>query len=252
VYYATHTGKLPFRYRLAYVICGWWTAKLATRIMAISETSRINVTQLYNINGNRIVVSYPGVDFPDQSKNPSQGDYILYVGQAFPRRHLKETILAFEKVAKDFPELRLISIGPDKYETPTVNLLVSQVKERLKREAVIHKDYVKDSELSDLYAGAKALVYVSDREAFGLPPMEALSFGVPPIIADNELGHELFGNYAFYVGNSNPDGIANGIRNALTQEKKITEIKNNGAEFAKQYSWKNFTDRWLEMIRSLT
>ena len=40
VYYETHEGKLPFRYRLAYGIFGWWTAKFATKILAISETSK--------------------------------------------------------------------------------------------------------------------------------------------------------------------------------------------------------------------
>ena len=118
----------------------------------------------------------------------------------------------------------------------------------MNREAVVHKDYVEDGELVELYAGAKALIYVSDREAFGLPPMEVLSFGVPPVIADNELGHELFGEYAFYVGNPTPDGIAEGIRQALTQTEKITKIKTAGPEFVKKYSWKSFTDKFLEKL----
>lgn len=251
VYYETHEGRLPFRYRLAYAIFGWWTAKFATKILAISETSKKNIARLYNVNPNRIVVNYLGVDFPLRfNLNNSPGDYVLFVGQAFPRRHLKETILAFEKMATEFPELQFIAVGPDKYETPTINPLVSQVNARLKREAVIHKDYIKDGELADLYAGAKALVYVSDREAFGLPPMEALSFGVPPIIADNELGHELFGEYAFYAGNPNPDGIAEGIRQALTQTEKIQKIKTDGPAFVKKYNWKSFADKFFEIIKN--
>lgn len=252
VYYETYHGKLPFRYRLAYGIFGQWTADFATKILAISETSKKNIGHLYNIGRERITVNLLGIDFISHGKTREESNYILYVGQAFPRRHLKETILAFEKIAGDFPELKLIAVGPDKYETPTIGRLVSEVNGRLGRQGVIHKDYVKDDELAGLYAGAKALIYVSDREAFGLPPLEALSFGIPPIIADNDLGHELFKNYAFYVHSADPEGIAEGIRDALTQKEKIAETKNNGAEFAKQYSWKNFTDRWIEMVRSLT
>lgn len=257
-YYETYKGKLPFRYRLAYWVFTNWTAKFATKIMAISETSKKNVAKLYNIIPNRVVVNHLGINF-DKIENfklkIENYPYILYVGQAFPRRHLKETILAFEKIVPDFPDLKLIAIGPDKYppagrvgETPTIKSLVSQVNNKFHREAVIHKDYIKDDELAELYAGAKALVYVSDREAFGLPPMEALSFGVPPIIADNELGHELFGDYAFYVSNPSPDGIAEGIRQALTQTEKIAKIKTNGPEFIKKYNWKSFTDRFLETL----
>ncbi len=250
VFYEAHEGRLPFRYRLAYGIFGWWTAKFATKIMAISETSKKNIGELYDINTKRIAVNYLGVDFKyDRIKNyTGDSPYILYVGQAFPRRHFKETVLAFEKLVPEFPDLKLIAIGPDKYETPIIKSLISKLNSRLNREAIVHKDYVKDEELSDLYAGAKALVYVSDREAFGLPPMEALSFGVPPIIYDNELGHELFGEYAFYTPHAYPEDIAESIRQALTQTEKIAKIKTDGPEFVKKYSWQKFTDNFLKIL----
>lgn len=261
VFYEAHEGRLPFRYRLAYGIFGWWTAKFATKIMAISETSKKNIGELYDINPKRIIVNYLGVDSQEtREKKPEAENYLLYVGQAFERRHLKETILAFEKLITQhiehtdklefvrMSELKLIAIGPDKYETPTIKNLVSQVNSKLGREAVIYKDYVKDEELNDLYAGARALVYVSDREAFGLPPMEALSFGVPPIIADNELGHELFEEYAFFTKNNDTNGIAEGMLSALTQTEKIQKIKTEGPEFVKKYSWKSFTDKFLEIL----
>lgn len=264
VYYETHTGRLPFRYRLAYGIFGWWTAKWATKILTISETSKKNIAKLYNIKPDRIFVNYPGVDFDSASASSyaktledkqatmryqrKEGNYILFVGQMFPRRHVKETILAFEKLISEFYNLKLIMIGPDKYKEPVINLLVSKINGRLNYETIIHKDYVKDDELVELYADAKVLVYISDREAFGLPPMEALSFGVPPVIADNELGHELFGEYASYVKNPDTDGIADGIRQALTQSDKIEKIKSFGRQFVKKYNWKNFTDRFLNEI----
>lgn len=251
IYYESRNPRLPFRFRLAYRIFAGWAAQHASRIMAISETSKKELVKLFGIKPERITINYLGVDIPDIQETKGGRQYVLYVGQAFPRRHLKETILAFEKIASEFTELKLIAIGPDKYEKPIIKSLVSQVNARLKREAVIHKDYIKDGELADLYSGAKALVYVSDREAFGLPPMEALSFGVPPVIADNELGQELFEDFAFYVRNNDVDGISEGIRQALTQTEKIEKIKMAGPKFSKQYNWNHFTDRWLEIINSL-
>ena len=230
--------------------------------MAISETSRKNIAELYDINEKRIVVNYLGVDFKSKGQQTT-GDYILFVGQAFPRRHLKETILAFEKLITQQNEhpyklenvrvsdFKLIMVGPDKYLEPTINSLVAQVNKQLNREAIIHKDYVKDDELSQLYAGAKALVYVSDKEAFGLPPMEALSFGVPPVIADNELGHELFGEYAFYSKSGEVDDIVEAIKQVLTGSEKIQKIKNFGPEFVKKYNWKSFTDKFLDVTKKL-
>ncbi len=262
VYHEAFNGKLPFKYRFFYMIFGTYSAKHATKLMAISETSKKNMAKLYKIDPDRIFVNHLGVDLKyDRIVNQTGNlPYILYIGQAFPRRHLKETILAFEKLVTEhsnilenvgMSELKLIAIGPDKYPELIIDSLASKVNGRLGREAVIHKNYVEDSELAKLYAGAKALVYVSDREAFGLPPMEALSFGVPPVIADNELGRELFGEYAFYVKNPDPDGIANGISQALTDSNKIQKIKNSGPEFVKKYNWKNFTDKFLENVKDI-
>ena len=268
VHYETHTGKLPFRYRLAYGIFGWWTAKFADKIMAISETSKRNLAKLYNINPSRIIVNYLGVDIGNvrsvgndgnektnptseaiqQAKQSNNSNYLLFVGQMFPRRHAKETILAFEKLTEEFPRLRLVAIGPDKYPEPTINLLVSKVNKELDYEAVIYKEYVSNEELTKLYGKAEVLVYVSEREAFGLPPMEALSFGVPPVIADNELGYELFGGYAFYSKSGGVDDIAETIKRALTENQKIDKIKSEGPEFVKKYNWKSFADRFIENL----
>ena len=252
VYYEAHSGKLPFRYRLSYLIFCWWAAKFATKIMAISETSKKNLVRLYNIKPERIFVNYLGIT-PPQTKNHKleTKNYLLFVGQAFPRRHFKEILLAFEKIASEFPDLKLIAVGPDKYPEPTIEPLVNNVNLKLGRESVIHKDYVSNDELDELYANAKALIYVSDKEAFGLPPMEALSFGVPPIVKDNKLGHELFGEYAFYSKSGNVDDIAYSVRQALTNSEKVQNIKNSGLEFVKKYNWRSFANRWIKIIDEL-
>ncbi|HEY4474899.1 MAG TPA: glycosyltransferase family 1 protein [Candidatus Paceibacterota bacterium] len=263
IYYESRNPKLPFRFRLAYRIFAGWSTVHASKIMAISETSKKELVKFFKIKPERITVNYLGIDFKhDRIINYTENSpYILYVGQAFPRRHLRETILAFEKLITQQNEhpyklenvgmskLKLIVIGPDKYEVPTIDPLVSEVNSRLGKQAIIHKDYIKDSELTELYARAKAFVYVSDREAFGLPPMEALSFGVPPVIADNELGHELFGEYAFYSKSGEIDDIVEAIKQVLIDSEKIQKIKNFGPEFVKKYSWVSFTDRFLKLVK---
>lgn len=252
VYYEIYGGQLPFRYRLAYGIFTWWTAKFATKILAISETSKKNIAGLYKIDPKRIFVDYLGVNQNSKIKNQNENlklkNYVLYVGQAFPRRHLKESLLAFEKIVADYPNLQFIAIGPDKYPSPIINSMVGEINNKLGRKAVIHKDHISDEELIQLYKDAKALIYISDREAFGLPPMEALLYGTPPILMDNELGHELFGNNAIYTKSSNPDEITNAIQTALSDSSIIQNIKKNGPEFVEKYSWKDFTDKFLDIL----
>lgn len=151
-------------------------------------------------------------------------DYILYVGQAFPRRHLKETILACRKL-----EMKLIAVGIDKYP------------EKLDFTGVEHYDRVSDEKLEELYQNARLFVYVSDTEAFGLPPLEALARGVRPVVADTDVSHELFADDAIYC-KPTVDGIANAIQKGLALPKPQPTNK---------FTWKAHTDRFLDLCRSI-
>ena len=271
IWHETHEGKLPFRYRLAYGIFGWWTAKFATKIMAISESSKNEVSKLFKINPERIAVNHLGVNLDKQIANgqwpiaispkplaqTKDSNYLLFVGQSFPRRHLKETLEAFEQIAPQFPDIKLVAIGPDKYDTPTVAPLVEKINKNLGRQAITHQNYLTDEELLSHYQSAKGLIYVSDREAFGLPPMEALTYGVPSIVADMPLTHELFGERTFYVRPELVEGqqkitanaIAAQMRELLTNSSKVEQIKKSAPQIVSKYTWSKFTDRWVNIIR---
>lgn len=148
-------------------------------------------------------------------------DYILYVGQMFPRRHAKETMLACKKLG-----VKLIVVGIDKYK-PKLDIDVE------------HYERVSDEKLEELYRNARLFVYVSDTEAFGLPPLEALAHGVRPVVADTDVSHELFGDDAIYV-QPTVDGIADGIQRGLAMPKPQPIIK---------FTWKDHADRFLALLR---
>lgn len=265
VHYEIKNHQLPFRYRLAYSVFSNWAAKHATRIMAISETSKKEVARVFKISPQRIVANPLGVDIRNPAKNYNlkpitynlkPKTYFLYVGQAFPRRHLRETILAFEKISPEFPELKLVAVGADKYHPPVIENLAAQVNQRAGREVVVHYDYVGDDELAALYANAKALVYVSDREAFGLPPLEALSYDTVPVIAETEINREIYGDNAFFVkpglATAPVDKITEAIRQALTDEPKRQQIAAAAPAIVSRYTWPAHANRFLKIIKGIT
>ncbi|HZZ99613.1 MAG TPA: glycosyltransferase, partial [Candidatus Paceibacterota bacterium] len=244
VYYEAH-GKLPLRYRLAYSIFGGWTARSADKILAISETSKKELGKVYDIAPHRIIVDQLGVEVSSDAP-AHEGNYLLAVGQGFPRRHFREILLAFERIAPEQPELKLILIGPDKYEQPTIAPLLVKINKNLGREAVIHHEYVSEEELVGYYKGARGVLYISDREAFGLPPMEAWRFGAPAILNDTAISHELFGEHAFLAKTADAEGVAAAMKELLTDTTKVQAIKEAGPEILAKYTWKKFCDRWLE------
>ena len=210
LYLEMHGKDLPWRYRIAYKIFSTHAAHKATKINVYSKTSGMEVARLFKIDPSRIIVNYLGVSQEVKPLNSElrgfTSQYILYVGQMFPRRHAKETILACKKLG-----VKLIAVGVDKYP------------ENLDFTDVEHYDHISEENLEELYKNARLFVYVSDTEAFGLPPLEALAWGVRPVVADTDVSHELFGNDAIYC-HPTVDGIADGIRRGLASAKPAPSI----------------------------
>ncbi len=257
VYYEFTAGRLPWRYRLAYKIFASWAAKHAAKIMAISESSKKEIAGLFKIAPWRIVVNQLGVDLHSgletiaAAPKWATGDYILYVGQAFPRRHLKETMLAFAKIIPRFEKLKFVAIGKDKYNPPIISKLKNDINNRLGREAIIYKDYVSENELATLYENAKLLIYVSSKEAFGLPPLEALAYGTPAVVATGNITKEIFEENAFFVANpDNSDSIKAAMIQGLTDDAKRQMILENKNRILSKYTWQKHTDRFLDLCRN--
>ncbi len=259
IYYEFKSGNLPLRYKLAYRIFGQWAAGHATKIMAMSESSKKAMADLFKINAAKISVNQLGIDIRkphSQNMNYEINNYILYVGQAFPRRHLKETILAFEKISSQFPDLKLIAVGKDKYNPPIISDLISQVNQRLERTAIIQKDYVSEEELADLYKNARSLVYVSSKEAFGLPPIEALAFNTVSVVSRNDVTKEIFGSEgnesAFFVDDPNSvDSITDTITASLNNQQKRQQIVNSASNITAKYTWSAYTDRFIKIVKEI-
>jgi len=257
VHHEAHYGSNPFLWRLGFRVFCRWAAKHGTKLETFTESSRRELARLYEIPLEKIAVNYHGVNVSLAGNGHGAGrngrePYILYFGQAFPRRHLKETMLAFEIVARRLPALRLIAVGHDRYNPPVIKKLQEAINERLGREAIVYKEYVPEAERDALFSGAQALVYISTKEAFGLPPLEALGYGTVPIVARTATTEELLADKAFFVNDpESVESIADCMVEALTNHKKRDEIRKSGPEMVGQYSWQAHTDRFLEILRTL-
>lgn len=252
-FYEAQNKNIPFRYRLAYRIFCNWAAWRATKLVAMSEFGKQELRKAAKIDADRIVVNHLAADAPRSNTSAYPGEYILFVAQAFPRRHLKETLLAFEQIAPSYPELKFIVVGPDKYHPVIIKSLIGDINARLETDRVIYKEKVSDRELAALYKGAKAVTYISSKEAFGLPPLEGLAYGSIPVIADNDLSRELFGNAAVFVTQPDSiDEIALALERAAGDMHTRTRIEQERHQVLERFTWKAHTDRFLDIVRNLT
>ena len=109
--------------------------------------------------------------------------------------------------------------------------------------------YVADDELAAAYASAGAIVYVSATEAFGLPPLEALSYGTPAVLADTPVNRELYGPHAFYVPVPITEAaIAAAMTASMQDVARRAEIRDASRSITERFAWGRYSDRFLAAI----
>ncbi|MEX0916781.1 MAG: glycosyltransferase, partial [Candidatus Spechtbacterales bacterium] len=225
-------------------------ARRATRITTQTTASAEDISAQFGIDRKDITVVPLGADIATygSSKAPKE-NYILYVGQAFPRRHLRETMLAFEAIARDFPSLRLIALGVDKYNPPMADELAKTINSRLGGNRIERREGVSDAQLHDLYRRATLFTYISSSEAMGLPPLEALAAGTVPVVADTPTTREIFGEHALFVANPDrPADIADTLTRALSDEGLRNRVLAGREEVIGKYTWARHARMMLDLF----
>lgn len=256
IYYEYTEGTLPWRYKLGYRLFSNWAAKRASLLTTYTHHAKQEIVRLFKVKPEKVTVNYLGIDrnhfHPDNLRKKK--DYILCVGQAFPRRRVKETIEAFALVAPAFPELNLVVIGQDKYHPPILKRLIEKTNQHLGRERVIHRPYVEsEQDLLKLYQEARLCSYLSSSEAMGLPPLEALASGTPALVKDNELNREIYEDRAFYTeSETDSQTIAAAMENALKNIGRRKEVLDAADYIVAKFDWKRHVQNLLEHFRTIS
>ncbi len=102
---------------------------------------------------------------------------------------------------------------------------------------MVFPGYVPDAQLEVLYQEARAYVFPSLYEGFGLPPLEAMAKGCPVISSDRASLPEVLGSAALYFNPEDEIQIITKIREVLNDENLRSNLIESGLEQAKKYNW---------------
>lgn len=155
-------------------------------------------------------------------------DYIMTVGVG-DRKNTRRLIEAYEKSKKVG---KLVVVGGGKMELET--------------RGVIRTGYVSDSDLAALYSGAKALVYPSLYEGFGLPILQAMKCECPVVTSDLGSMKEVSGDAAILVDPMSVNSIADGIDKAVASPKTLAK---KGTKRVHNFSWEKAAKQTLEVYK---
>jgi glycosyltransferase involved in cell wall biosynthesis len=227
-----------------------WLPRVISRaagIVTVSETSRRDIVRFLAVPAERIYVVPEGVSACYQPAPPEAiadvraryhlpDDFILYVGSAEPRKNLSRLIEACRALWSRGEGLPLVIAGArqehGKEDEPA---------------RLIRLGYVPEVDLPALYSAARAFVFPSLYEGFGLPPLEAMACGTPVVCSNTSSIPEVVGEAALTVDPYNIEALAAALQRVLKDEPLRAELRARGLARAAAFTWERVARETLRV-----
>lgn len=220
-----------------------YACKFADKVIAISEQTKQDLIHYYHTPAEKIEVVYQSCDESFGVKQDVQKmldsyrlpeHYFLYVGSIIARKNLLGILQAM-LLLKGEINTPLIILGNGSGYKKKVQAFIAQ--HQLEKQVIFLNDTVKFAfkDLPALYQGAKALIYPSLFEGFGIPILEALWSHTPVITSTGSCFGETAGDAALYINPLQPATIAEAIK-ALNNTALVQDMKEKGWRHAQNFT----------------
>jgi len=252
----TRSHFIYFLKNLAYRLVIKAAVIRAHRIIAVSQFTKDDIVNKLKVKTDKISVTYEGVTnlakgrdslFVAKLNNQETleqyhiaKNFLLYVGNAYPHKNLEALLRVFNRLHREKPELRLVLVGKEDYFYHQVENYARSLnlwqRENI-NSPVIFPGYIPDAQLEILYQEARAYIFPSFYEGFGLPPLEAMAKGCPVISSNQASLPEILGQAAVYFNPGDEEEMLLKIRQVLTDDDQRQKLISLGQEQAKKYNW---------------
>jgi glycosyltransferase involved in cell wall biosynthesis len=225
----------------------WSAVRKSDQILTVSNASKRDILRFFDIAPEKVDVIYNAIDErflapPDaermdliRQRYQLDHPFLLYVGNIKPHKNLERLIDAFGRVrAQGLDDLRLVIIGDEISKYPPLRQAVH--RHRLDKY-VRFLGFQPYDTLAAFYRLARAFVFPSLYEGFGLPPLEAMACGTPVVTSNVSSLPEIAGGAAILVDPYDTASIAEGITRAVSDEALRAELTARGLARARDFSW---------------
>lgn len=236
-------------------------ARKADRVLTVSDASKRDILHYTGVAPEKVVVipngldarfaAAPDADAIDRVRQRFQLDhpFVLYVGNIKPHKNLGRLIAAFASMRGDGPDgLKLVVIGDEASKHPGLRQAVH--RHRLDKH-VRFLGFQPAATLVTFYRLARAFVFPSLYEGFGLPPLEAMANETPVVTSNVSSLPEVAGGAAILVDPYDVASIADGIRRVVTEEALREELIAKGRARAREFSWARAAAATLGVYRQV-
>lgn len=221
----------------------------SSKIIAISETTKNDIIDLFDVDENKIDVIYHGNSFHNFNTGNQRlvdEDYILFVGNRAIYKNFNFFVTAVSDLLL-MNNLKLVCAGGGDFSFQEQSLL-----KLLKLENnVVLKKIENDSVLSNYYSNALFFCFPSLYEGFGIPILEAFACGCPTLSSNGGSLKEVGGDAAFYFDPTDVSSLRNAVNELINNEALRQSLTEKGNDRLKEFSWDKTFQETLEVYQSL-
>jgi glycosyltransferase involved in cell wall biosynthesis len=224
-----------------------WAVRRADHILTVSQCSRRDLVERLNVPIEKITVTHEGahdrfrplpseaVDQVLHTLGLTRG-YLLHVGTWEPRKNLDRLAAAYRQVAATVPQTPpLLLVGQPGWHFERVLARIEALK--IPADRLIWRSDIDDDALPAVYNGAYCTITPSLYEGFGLPVLEGMACGCPPLVSNRSALPEVAGGVGALFDPDNVEDIADKLLYALTATGWREAQQKAALERAKLFSW---------------
>src|SRR5690554_1337746 len=232
----------------------------AARILTVSKFEEKRIRRHFNLAQGKVDVVYNGIGKHFQLLDAEQVEkkrnkvalpdqYFLFLGNTDPKKNLSGLIQAL-KILKEEGELTIPCVITDLSDDVLLPILKEMDAEDL-RDHLFLTGYIRNSNMPLLYNNALFFLYISLRESFGLPILEAMACGCPVITSNTSSMPEIAGDAALLVDPTDPEAIANTIRILIRKEDVRSSLREKGLARPTFFSYTSRVKRIINIYKEV-
>jgi glycosyltransferase involved in cell wall biosynthesis len=227
----------------------------ARRVIAVSESTRRELVELFGVPPARIVAIPNGVEPSFRPLPASEVEafrrarglperFILHLGTLEPRKNIGLLVRAFARLGGDH---KLVLAGGKGW---LYDAIFAEVRALGLEERVLFPGFIPFEEQPLWYNAAAALAYPSLYEGFGLPPLESMACGTPVVCANTSSLPEVVADAGLLVDPRDDAGLAEAL-GRLTEDASLRErLREAGLARARLFSWDDVARRTVDVYRA--
>jgi glycosyltransferase involved in cell wall biosynthesis len=239
-------GDLPWLVRRYYRYFFPRFASKASRIVTVSEYSRRDIINQYDVPENKVDLAYNGANERYSPISPERieevratytggAPYFIFVGSLHPRKNITNLLKAFQLFRDEYKgDFKLVVVGEKFFLTRSME---EQLGKMSNRKDVIFTGRRPPGELNDLLGAAWAMTFVPYFEGFGIPIVEAMKCDIPVVASKVTSLPEIAGDAAIYVTPESPGSIRDGMIRIVKEKGLRQQLIEKGRLRRGMFSW---------------